>query len=91
MLLARFDLEVMQRIQVILDLLECSSGGLAVGGNGAIVLRQSDVGGSAPATMIKENLGKCGTDREEAARPKENQLIADVPAKPATAESDSVG
>jgi hypothetical protein len=56
-LLARFDLQVVQRIQIVLNLLECSERGLAIGGNGAIVLREGDVGGSAPSAVIEEGLG----------------------------------
>ena len=68
-LLARFDLEVVQRVQVVLNLLKGGERGLAVGGNGAIVLREGDVGGGTPATVIEERLGKCGADGEEAAGP----------------------
>ncbi len=57
MLLARFDLEVMQRVQVVLNLLECGERGLAISGNGAIVLREGDVGGGAAAAVVKERLG----------------------------------
>ena len=54
-LLLCFDLEVVQRVQVVLNLLERGQCGLAVGGHGAIVLREGDVGGGAPATVIKES------------------------------------
>jgi len=90
MLLARLNLQVVQRIQVVLNLLKCGERGLAVGGYGAVVLREGNVGGCAAAAMIEERLGKCGPTAKKRLG-HENQLIADVPAKPATAESDSVG
>jgi hypothetical protein len=42
-LLACFNLEVVQRVQVIFNLLECGKRGLAVGGNRTIVLRDGNV------------------------------------------------
>ena len=55
-LLARFDLKVMQRVQIVFNLLECGERGLAVCRDGAIVLRQGNVGGGAPAAVIEERL-----------------------------------
>ena len=55
-LLARFDLQVVERVQVVLNLLECGERGLPVGRDGAIVLREGDIGGSAPAAVIEEGL-----------------------------------
>ena len=55
MLLARLDFQVVQRVQVVLNLLECGKRRLAVGGNGAIVLRTGDVGSGAPAAVRRRS------------------------------------
>lgn len=70
-LLARFDLKIVQCVQVVLNLLECGEHGLTVGGNGAIVLREGNVCGGAAAAMIEEGLRQRGADGEEATRPRE--------------------
>jgi len=54
-LLARLDFQVVQRVQVVLNLLECGKRRLAVGGNGAIVLRTGDVGSGAPAAVRRRS------------------------------------
>ena len=56
-LLACFDLKVVQRVEIVLNLLECGERALAVGSNRPIVLRDGDVGGGAPAPVIEERLG----------------------------------
>ena len=70
-LLARFNLEVMQRVQVVLNLLECSKRGLAIIGDGAIVLRDGNVGNRLTAAVIEESLRHGGPNGEEAAGPGE--------------------
>ena len=89
-LLARFDLEIVQRVQVVLNLLEGGERGLAIGGDGAIVLRERDIGGGAPAAVIEEGLGEGGADGEEAAgpgKPVDRRRAGEA----RHAESDSVG
>ena len=68
-LLARFDLQIMQRVQVVLNLLKCGERGLPVKGDGGIVLIYGNVGNRSAATMIEERLRHSRTDGEEAARP----------------------
>ena len=59
----------MQCIQVVLNLLERGERGLAVIGNGRVVLCEGDVGGGAAAAVVKERLRQRGSNGKEAARP----------------------